>query len=78
MTGYKWNAYILFFLLDNSFPFTYTLNENDYQYNKNAKENNMRKKQKDRCIAYSDAVYYGGEWICHSVFQGIVVDNYRA
>ncbi len=34
MTGYKWNAYILFFLLDNSFPFTYTLNENDYQYNK--------------------------------------------
>ena len=36
------------------------------------------KKQKDRCIAYSDAVYYGGEWICHSVFQEIVVDNYRA
>ena len=36
------------------------------------------KKQKDRCIAYSDAVYYGGEWICRSVFQGIVVDNYRA
>ena len=46
MTGYKWNAYILFFLLDNSFPFTYTFNENDYQYNKNAKENNMRKNKK--------------------------------
>lgn len=77
MTGYKWNAYILFFLLDNSFSFEYTLNENDYQYNKRKGEQ-YAKKQKDRCIAYSDDVYYGGKWICHSVFQGIVVDNHRA
>ena len=42
------------------------------------REGEQYTKNKDRCIAYSDAVYYGGKWICHWFFQGIVVDNYRA